>query len=336
MARLNEGISAAWRALDGESSDKGWRSIPVLAAGPCVLRAGRHFPGNLEALLAGFDGVALPHAERLPDGAGFVVSRMEGDMEDDARLWLSLSRHPSGDKGLFAVMVADVAEAIQFEASDDARRHLQVFLGRVRAWQEFMRKGAMPLGLEAEVGLVGELCFLCLLVEQGMTPLAAVEAWEGPLDGVQDFVVGTGAVEVKSTVARVGFPAKIGTLEQLDDSVRMPLFIAAQRLALAESGMTLSEWIDCAFARIGSDGPARTMLFDKILSAGYRTAHAQHYVRRFSREGLRLFRVGEGFPRLLPGTVPAGIRKASYEIDLDQVGSAELAITDAMNQLGVF
>src|SRR5688572_29231179 len=53
MALRSEGeeLVAAWRALAGDQAAEGWRTIPIVPVGPCRLLAGRHFPGNEEALL---------------------------------------------------------------------------------------------------------------------------------------------------------------------------------------------------------------------------------------------------------------------------------------------
>lgn len=71
----------------------------------------------------------------------------------------------------------------------------------------------------------------------------ALESWVGPLNAVRDFEIGTGAIEVKTTISAVGFPAKIGSLEQLDDSARQPLFLAGVRLRQGETGQNLSELV---------------------------------------------------------------------------------------------
>jgi hypothetical protein len=335
MARPIDEISAAWRALAGHSSAEGWRSIPVSPSGSCDLMAARYFPSNLEALLVGFDGVLIPPAERLPEGTGFVVTKVDAHNGDKGRVWLALSRQESGSLDLFATMVADVAGAMDLVSTGDATRLLRIFLGRVKGWQEFMRKGAPPLGAEAEVGLVGELSFLSLLLDQGITSLAAVEAWQGPLDGVHDFILGTGAVEVKTTIAKTGFLAKIGSLEQLDDSVRTPLFVAGQRLWQTERGRRLPEWVQQLCHKLGDEGAAKALFSERLLSAGYVDAHADFYTRRFAEVGTQLLEVGLGFPRIIPGTVPKGIRKALYEIDLDQAGATDLKIADVLKRLGV-
>lgn len=333
MARPIDEFVMAWDALSGVSSEEGWRSIPVAPAGPCTLMAGRRFPGNEEALLAGFSTTKVPVAEKLPEGRGFEVSR--ADPHGDGKAWIALTRKESGSPELFAEMVGDVAGAMDAAAGTGEERLLRTLLTRIRSWQEFMRKGAQALSPEAEIGLVGELSFLRAVVESGVPAALAIEAWVGPLEGIQDFELGTGAVEVKATLSSNGFPAKIGSLDQLDDSLRKPLFLAGIRFSQGASGSNLPEFAESVRVSLAGDGGALQMFADRLLAAGFHEAHADRYPRRFALDRMRIVEVGEGFPRMVPGTVPAGIRRAVYEIDLDRVPGPEINMIDALKRLGM-
>lgn len=332
MARPIEEFVLAWGALSGHSEEEGWRSISVAPAGTCVLMAGRRFPGNEEALLAGFSTAKVPAAEKLPEGRGFEVSR--ADPHGDGKTWIALTRKESGSVELFAEMVGDVAGAMDSEAQEGEERILRAMLSRVRAWQEFMRKGVQALSPEAEIGLVGELSFLGALLDAGVSAALAVEAWVGPVDGIQDFVLGTGAVEVKATLASHGFPAKIGSLEQLDDSVRKPLFVAGARFAQRDSGRNLPEWAHDLGAMFAGNAEASGLFADRLLAAGYHSAHADRYPRRFVHEGTKVVEVGDGFPRLIPGNVPDGIRRVIYEIDFDRAPGGDSGVVEALRKTG--
>ena len=201
--------------------------------------AGRRTPDNSEAVLVGFPAVRLAAADKLPEGQGFAVQR--ADPEGSGRFWLALTRKSAGSAELFATMVCDVVGSLDDAVAADAdeSKLMRVFIGRVGAWQEFMRKGTQVLSPEAEVGLIGELALLRAIIDAGVPAALAIESWVGPLDGIQDFQLGTGALEVKATLSATGFPAMIGSLDQLDDSSRQPLFVAAARLRQTESGQNL-------------------------------------------------------------------------------------------------
>lgn len=334
MARLSSEVRLAWDALSAQDQEAGWRSIPLEPAGPILIYAGRQAPSNDEAILFAFDPKIAESKERLPSGHGFIVSRIEPLGE--SKFCIALSRRNNDSIELFSLMACDVAAAMDSSAltTSDQSKLFRSFLGRVRAWQEFMRKGAGPLSSEREVGLVGELMMLNSIIVGGISANSVVTGWVGPLDAPQDFLLGVGAIEVKATLAGVGFPARIGSLEQLDDAHIQPIFVAGVRLTQGHSGDTLPELV--ARIRVGfSDDAEATRVFrDRLFKAGYLDLHAEEYIRRFLLVEIRVVEVKLGFPRLTRGSVPLGVTNASYEIDLD-VSGAGLALQDVLKTIGV-
>lgn len=337
MARPSEDFLVAWSSLSGSSELDGWRTISLAPAGPIDIHVGRRFPGNEEALLLCFPVAHVAATDQLPDGQGFSVER--ADPLGDGKSWLALTRKISGSVELFSAMACDVAGALDLSAADDAddadeHKLLRVFLSRVRAWQEFMRKGATALSAEAEIGLIGELLTLGAIIGAGVPAHVAVASWVGPLDGVQDFEVGTGAMEVKATIATVGFTARIGSLEQLDDAVRQPLFIVGVKLKQVALGKNLSELVATLRTIVAEDTEARRLFSERLIAGGYFDSHADRYPRKFEPTSLRAILVGDGFPRLIHGIVPQGITRANYDIDLDKSASESLDLAAALKQLG--
>jgi len=313
MARLIDEIQLAWNSIQTAQGTSGWNTVAVLPNHPGRFRAGRNFPNQCEALLAGFRKSEISRNEKLPEGLGFHVTRVNS--EQDGLVWLALTRSPNGNLELFSTMVSDVLQAVLATGTGDHSRELRAFLGRIRAWQEFMRKGAVPLSAENEVGLVGEL------------------AWRGPLDGLRDFELGFGAIEVKTTIASAGMVAKIGSLEQLDDTNCKPIFLGAVKYALTESGQTLPEKISAIRTRLESHPITLSEFDDRVLAAGYMTAHAYQYHRRFSLRELAMLEVGENFPRLMHGNVTPGVISARYEINIEPLFSQDIGLTTALKKL---
>ena len=333
MARASNEFELAWASLNAPEDASGWRAIEVAPSGSCKLAAGRRYPGKEEALLVGFSNVAIPVAEKLPDGTGFNVERV--DPFGDGGTWLALSRQASGNADLFSTMVCDVAGALDEEKLPSGILQVRRFLGRVRAWQEFMRKGASALTPEAEIGLFGELTILAFLIQRGLAPAACIESWLGPQGAVQYFQLGTGALEVKSTLSTSGFPAKIGSLEQLDDAVRQPLFVVAVRLHQSMSGQSLPAVVQATRMSILGDIEAERLLSDRLANVGFFDSHADRYPRKFVFTGMRIMQIREGFPRLVSGGVPVGITRATYEIDLDKIEGEAVCLDQALTMLGV-
>jgi hypothetical protein len=334
MARPSNEFLMAWSSLTGTDIEPGWQAISLSSAGSLQVRVGRRSPNNTEAVLVGFPTARLAAADKLPEGQGFSVER--ADPEGSGKLWLALTRKSAGSVELFASMACDVVGALDdaVAAGADETKLLRVLTGRVGAWQEFMRKGTQVLSPEAEIGLIGELTLLRAIIDAGVSSALAIESWVGPLDGMQDFELGTGALEVKSTLSAAGFPAKIGSLEQLDDSTRQPLFVAGTRLRQTDSGQNLPAIVDAMRLTIKGEAEAERLLAERLLAAGYIDAHADHYPRRFEQAGTRVVEVADGFPRLTSGNVPAGIMKAMYEIDLDKAPGDNVGAEGALRKLG--
>jgi len=334
MARPSNEFLMAWSSLTSADAEPGWQAISLSSAGPLQVRAGRRSPENAEAVLVGFPTARLAAADKLPEGQGFSVER--ADPEGNGGLWLALTRKSAGSTELFASMACDVVGALDdaVTASADELKLLRVLTGRVGAWQEFMRKGTQALSPEAEIGLIGELTLLRVIIDAGIPSAQAIESWVGPLDGIQDFELGTGSLEVKAMLSSAGFPAKIGSLEQLDDSTRQPLFVAGTRLRQTESGQHLPAIVEAMRSTIKGDAEAERLLAERLLAAGYIDSHAERYPRRFEQTGIRVVQVTDDFPRLTSGTVPAGIMRAMYEIDLDKAPGDNVGIEGALKKLG--
>ena len=333
MAHLSDELALAWSSLPPDSDAKpGWCGVSISRPGALPMRGGRRYPGGLEALMVRFGAATLPLAQQLPEGLGFIVER--ASHSSDSTVWLALTRSKSGGLDLFSDMAYDIAERLNSCPVDDEPNALRVLLSRVRAWQEFMRKGAAALSAEKEIGLVGELSVLSSIIALGIPGAAAVEAWTGPLGGLRDFEIGTGAIEVKATNAAAGFRARIGSLDQLDDSVRQPLYLAGVRLREVATGKTLPETVQEARANVIDSPRARELLDDRLLAAGYREDHADRYSRRFTIEGAKVMHIGEEFPRLTPWNVPPGVTSATYDIDFESAPGESVGFDGALRKLG--
>jgi hypothetical protein len=332
MALPSEELSVAWSSLTStEDQAEGWRSGPISRPGAVLLHAGKRFPGGLEAVLARFGAATLPAATKFPEGSGFRIERVSP--KDDTAAWLALTRQPDGSLELFAAMARDIADLLDTCPAADEARGLAMLLGRARAWQEFMRKGSAPLEAEAEIGLFGELAVLRSIMEAGIAPATACEAWRGPIGGLRDFEIGTGGIEVKSTLSTAGFPARIGSLDQLDDTVRQPLFIAGVRMRQTSGGRSLPDAVEALRDIVMGDMEAERLLAERLIAACYLDAHAGQYARRFELTDSRFLRVVGDFPRMTPWSVPQGITRASYEINLEKVQGQACPLADALLEL---
>ena len=334
----DEALAIAWRALGEAGPDnptEGWRTIPVERTTQCRILAGRRFRSGDEAVLFGFPPNAIdPLPTNLPRGRGFHVEIVR-EVPADALAWLALVREQAGSVTMFARMASDLIALLRAASSDDALL-FRLFARRIRAWQAFMESRRDDvLGSAAEAGLVGGLRFLQQLLQAGVAAAVAVDGWRGPLDGLHDFVLGSGAVEVKASTTSDEFAVTVASLDQLDDSLARPLFLAGVRLALRDSGRTLPEIAADVEASLSDDAVARARFSDLLLRAGVLASVRDRYVRRFASLRTMLFRVTAGFPALTRRNVPKAVRHARYDLDLDLVQVPETDLGDLLRELKV-
>ncbi|MNJ16986.1 hypothetical protein D3C77_112570 [compost metagenome] len=328
-------IQGIWRALSGAVTTPGWQTIDLLKAGSCQMKLARHSPSNEEAALVGFASTRIAPASRLPKGQGFRMERANLGEALDSYQWLAIVRQPSGPLDLFAAVVCDLAGLLSCTGDMTESQLYQNLLARVRGWQEFMRKGRDGLSTEAEQGLVGELCLLRSLIEEGVFPISAIDAWKGPQDGLHDFLFGAGSIEVKSTIAIEGFPISIASLDQLDDSQSSPLYLAGVRLEVNDTGMTLPELVGSFRTILKLDSAALHKFELNLIDAGYLDMHRDTYIRRFTLQELKILLVNSDFPRLIHANVPAAVRWATYQLDISIMTTEPLPLSGVLQKLGV-
>ena len=334
-----DSLREAWRALvgvgQGAGTGEGWRTIPVTVRARCSLSAARRMPGGEEAILVGFRSIGSVPDVKLPQGQGFEVLRLHSDPTGGNHLVVALARRPDGSTDLFGMMAEDMVGWLDHWAAAGEETVLQRFLARIRAWQDFMnRHREYVLSAEKELGLFGELVLLESLIEVGMRPRDVLDAWRGPVDGVQDFVIGDGAIEVKTTLTVGGFPATVSSLEQLDDGLRKPLFVAATRLALHSSGMTLPQMADVIKDRLKGDRELLETFDVSLMHAGLLASAFSRYTRRFHHTSTAILCVQDDFPRLTRANVHEQVRSARYVIDLEQADAKEVDLDTALDAMG--
>jgi hypothetical protein len=233
------------------------------------------------------------------------------------------------------MMAGDVVGLLESRSSSSQEHLFGLFLSRIRAWQDFMaRNWRGVLTPEAETGLYGELVVLRALAGAGLSAAHAVDSWQGPLNGLHDFSVHGGAVEVKTTVSVHTFPAEIGSLEQLDFALTQPLFLVGVRLAVSSAGSTLPDLIGTLRDYLADQSAALSVFESRLLHAGYLDARADHYTRRFETVRIIVFEVNQAFPGLTRSTVHAAVRQTRYELDLDMLTIPVVTLEQVCARLG--
>lgn len=328
-------LASAWRALSSKAEGQGWKVIDIFKSTNCSVMAGRRGEGNEEGLLVGIAGVSAPKNVQLPNGQGFAFIRTELQGDTSGHTWFALVRQQEGSLPLFSLMAGDLVSLLDKSGSEQGARIYSLLVARIRAWQDFMKRDRSGvLSAEEEIGLIGELIVLGNLMVDGMLAPDAVESWMGPEDGLHDFVIGNGGIEAKTTVASVGFIAKIGSLDQLDNSLYQPLYIGAVRLMQSLEGKTLPEFINELMVVVRASG-ATALLSSRLVSAGYADALREQYSRRFLLRELSYRLVKNDSPRLTRSHVSPSIQEAKYSLDIDTIPVVASTFKEISENLGI-
>ena len=262
-------------------------------------------------------GISVTEAEMVVIGelsdANGVEFLVEHDSISSGR-WFLIHAIDMEDLPLFGPIADDLAKAISTSSRSDGL----VALGdAMRRWLNFLRIARKGLSPEAQLGLWGELDTLRRAARiSGWSD--AIHAWAGPSHAPQDFNFGSWAIEVKTTVhPRQG--VKISSLEQLDDAPWDALYLLHKTVKLVDAAEapTLKRVVQA----IREDLPAgeRVLVeFESLLhAAGYHIAHENRYGKQgIIQESATLYKIQEGFPRILRDHLHSGILEAKYRITL--------------------
>ena len=327
-------IEAAWKALATSSEKSGIRAIPIDGAGLCM--AGLDMKTGMESIFFSFQKRHYSKLAKLPQGKGFRVSTCEFPNSDDDIIWLSLLRHPAGNLEMFCLMSVDVVSFMEKLISGGMKDNLDLLLSRVRAWQTFMKnRNESILGTEEETGLFGELLTLESLMDEGVAANVAIDSWRGPFGAAHDFSLGSGAIEIKTSLDAGQLIIHVSSLDQLDDSLESPLYLWIVRLTSDIDGTTLPELVRRVSGRIGDDQLSRHNFEICLISAGLDMNVADLYSRRFGYSERLFYIVDNSFPRLTPKNVAEKILRVTYEINLDGQQFSEISVSDIIQSLGV-
>ncbi|MBU1377074.1 MAG: PD-(D/E)XK motif protein [Alphaproteobacteria bacterium] len=313
------GLEGAWALLGAEARpESGWHSRRIFNGSACTIRAGIRQPSGTRGILFEVAASAVAPGAIYPDCAGFTLRPEPLVAGPGGTVRLALEeRHPAW-RDIFGILGNAVAR--QVAARSDEPAAVSQLFARLAAWQRFLAAhGPGRMSEKAQAGLVAELLFLERHVLPGRGGAASVAAWRGPTGAPQDFCFPRCLVEVKGTKSFSPASFRVSNLEQLSGETGLPLFVCHMGLTLAATdGRTLPEIVDQLRVAIGSTLDGGDALFEEmIFEAGYLDAHAAAYAAPAYAIGpTRWFRVDEGFPRLVPGSVPQGVQSAVYSVSL--------------------
>lgn len=243
----------------------------------------------------------------------------------DGRSILELVLSDRAYRDVFAALAADVLGAVAGMRDDTGG--IRVFMDRMVRWQRLLqRAGPDGLGLEAQVGLYGELWVLERQAIPNLGP-SAVAFWSGPTRAVHDFQFGSAALEVKATTSTSAQSVRITNERQLDESgVESLILLHVSLAARSGHGETLPEAVAAVREAVAGDPVSAALFEDRLTEAGYLDVHAPRYAGvGYTLRGYRSYRVRDLFPRITEGNLPFGVSSVSYDLNLAACGPFTLS-----------
>lgn len=209
-------------------------------------------------------------------------------------------------KEFIQTLVNNVSSVITNEQAQE------VFLDKISKFQKLFEKGRLGKLKKTELrGLYAELCFLEHLIEN--TTPKALENWQGPHNGLHDFVMENYAVEVKSYMSQQS--VRILNERQLDPHSSNKLFLATFHIQEDPSGISINEKIEILEKKF--TGKLKLQFISTLNDSGYFKTHAIYYEKFLLKENARsLYQINTDFPSNKVLNLNPEIFNIKYQLDL--------------------
>jgi len=232
----------------------------------------------------------------------------------DGRYSLRFSLEDDDLKDIFYKFCEDIVESTR---NSDPGNGFAPIVHRWDTWISFFQKSALPLSESEIIGLIGEIHFLKNVMAKKYGISRALEAFIGVDRAHKDFEIDDTWYEIKTThygARSVG----ISSIEQLDatNSGKLEIITLDQSTPGTAENMSLNSIVHQFRELLDSK---QLLEFDEKLRKSNYVEDARYddynylFIRRDEYE------VAEEFPRITSGTLPNGITKASYEIDISAI-----------------
>ncbi len=279
--------------------------------------------------------------ERVSRGIGVQTVKMMPRDTGIEESFVEIACLDSQGHGALDLVISELVDAVERSGSLTRVKLVQGVLSKWRRFWSGVPTNA--LGVEQQIGLFGELYFLSRWLCNALGPNKALGTWRGPAGARNDFELSGLAIEAKTT-KRVDAVHIIHGLDQLLEPVGgVLLFFALCVRDEASATENLPRLVTEIRTRLTDDAEALNLFETLLYTAGYDDRLEAEYAKLMLRvRSEALYRVTEGFPRLVPasiaGGLPAGVDSVTYELRLDaasawMVASAPNAATKLLSDL---
>jgi hypothetical protein len=233
---------------------------------------------------------------------------------DDGKLMLCFSLIDDQLKDIFYKFCEDIIESTRLNNKDDGFAHA---VDRWNTWINFFSKSSLPLSENEVLGLVGEIYFLQNVMLDRYGKETALDSYIGIDRAHKDFEVNDTWFEVKS-IHNGARAIKISSIQQLDSDIAGYLEVITfdQSTATYDGNITLNKLISSFRSTLDLKWQ---LLFDEKMRKASYLEDERYDEYNFLFVTIDEFKVADDFPKLSKVTLPGGITKASYEIDVSSI-----------------
>lgn len=186
------------------------------------------------------------------------------------------------------------------------------------AKMQTLAKGrGLPLSIDKQVGLFGELLVIYKYLFSTLGHKRAISEWVGPMGAPQDFQSTSCALEVKTTRGNLPQTIRISSARQLQGDTVARLYLVRIALDAQPSvGDSLPDLVDKIELTLKKDSLLNLDFRSKLSEIGYHEEHANLYTDiKYQIRAITFYDVKEGFPRIQEKELKPGIADVSYEIE---------------------
>lgn len=328
---INE-INKIWLELESEAKEKendtqrAYRRIKSIKG--FEVRIGCFLPKRSPEILIQTDFVKIK--DTFPEWRGMTFENIVLDIPKKGTNHLKISLTDNQYRDVFSYVCSDLINNIKTCKSDsEIKNEFKEFLYK---WTVFFKNtNGSILSDSRQLGLWGELNWLHTLLKSNIKSEVSLKSWIAPDKRVYDFDIDSQVVEVKATRTKEPRKIIINNEKQLNDiglkSLHLLVFSAKTGKKRVGSLPEIVERIKKSI-----DEKSLLRIFEnKLIKSGYLKIHEKKYMSAFIIEKIELFKIRDGFPRII--TLPKGTGDIKYSILISSCMDYQVSLENYLKEL---
>lgn len=266
-----------------------------------------------------FEQNVLDNVE-LPELKGLEISLSCEPTIDKTKQYIKI-RNKTNNVELFIAFSSSLCDSIidtidyysAFEALDLV----------IKEYRSFFTKESKSLSLQEEQGLCAELLELKNLIS--IKGEDVVQCWAGPSRNKRDFLFGSKALEVKSTLSQIDSSILISNENQLAQSFPHSLTNLFLRVYVLEKSMDGFDVVSCAkeiLPLLHSINNKSFFIVNLLKAKIDLDVYKSKY--HFTLQKAKQYEVLANFPKITNDVLPGGVFSVKYRIHLDAIKDFEI------------